>query len=302
MEPQIWDAIPHAARAGLVSVAGGSGFIPVSGGYHGSVVGVLNERLFVKAVPAGDPAFDDFDTETRVAEALQNRLPTPTVRFADVVDGWSVLAFDVARGRIPLEPWQPSQLQVVLDALDAVTDALTPSPVIPLPTVADRMLGRCTTWGLMSHGESRGRLTPNDLTTWERRNLDRLADLEARVETSVAGQTLLHFDLRHDNLFIDDGAVTFLDWGRACIGPAWVDVACLLVESRTVDADLDAIFLGTARGAAADPAEVDILLTLFASYWRHASTLPSGDRPGMQARRRHSAEATIGWLARRWSR
>ena len=301
MRALTWGDIPPAARAALVSLAGGSGFEPISRGYRGSVLGVLNERLFVKAAPASDPGLDDLETEARVAAALTHLLSTPALRFDDAIDGWFVLGFDLARGQMPQEPWQPAQLQGVLDSLDAVADTLTPSPVAALPTIADRMRGRTTTWRLLRSGEARESLTPNDLSAWERRNLDRLADLEARAEVSLTGQTLLHFDLRHDNLLIDDQAVTFLDWGRACIGPAWVDVACLLLESRTVVADLNGIFRGTARGAAADPSDVDVLLTIFASYWRHAATLPSEARPGLRARRQYSAQATLGWLANRWS-
>lgn len=297
-----WRDLPRAAQQELTSLAGNDQFNALTGGYSGGVTGILGRVLFVKAVPSDDPAFADLRIEARVAAGLSGHVSTPVLRLGEMLDGWFVLAFDVAPGRMPNEPWQRDDLDLVLHALDAATDALTPSPVPALPTVTQRMRGRCTTFRLLHAGEARDAFTPDHLHEWERRNLRRLAELEGLAETALVGQTLLHFDLRHDNLLIDDRTITFLDWGRASIGPAWVDVACLLLESAVDGAGLDTLFRSTRRGSAADPTEVDMLLTLFASYWRHAATLSADSAPGLQARRHFSAQATLNWLADRWAR
>ena len=48
------------------------------------------------------------------------------------------------------------------------------------------------------------------LAPWFRSNLDRLADLEAQAPEAVAGDTLVHFDIRADNLLLD---------ARSCLVP-----------------------------------------------------------------------------------
>ncbi|MFE3793719.1 phosphotransferase [Nocardia tengchongensis] len=54
---------------------------------------------------------------------------------------------------------------------------------------------------------------PPDLNRWALRNLDRLADLETGWLERSGGETLLHTDLRPDNLLIDaGGSVSVVDW------------------------------------------------------------------------------------------
>ena len=115
------------------------------------------------------------------------------------------------------------------------------------------------------------------------------------------GETLLHFDLRHDNVKIDEhGQICVLDWGRACIGPDWVDVVCLLLESDAGSTDLESLFLQSARALDADPRAVDAFLTVLASYWRHAATLTHEVPAELKRRREFSGQSTLQWLQQRW--
>jgi thiamine kinase-like enzyme len=142
-----------------------------------------------------------------------------------------------------------------------------------------------------------------ELGEWERSALSRLAAVEGRWEELVRGSSLLHFDPRHDNLRIThDQQVWFLDWGRACLGPAWVDPVCLLLESSIGDLDADELFLSTELGAAADPAAVDAFLVVLASYWRHIALQPAdAAEEWIRRRQQRSGDATIRWLRKRWS-
>ena len=299
-----WTDLPTSVQATLASLGTSGGgedtFFPVAGGYTGGVIGLFDDEIFIKAVPVGDPASHDYLTEARVSAELGRIIPTPPLRLVSQSDGWVVLAFDVARGGHANEPWERQQLQLVLDVLDQIEDTLTPSPVDQLPTATERMKGRCSTWERLHENRAHGSLTRASLSSWERANLARLADLESRAEPLLVGTTLLHFDLRYDNLFIDGGAVTFVDWGRACIGPGWMDVVCLLLESRGAEPDLNGLFLSTERGALANPESVDAFLTILASYWRYSATLATSGSPGLQAGRQRSSEATVRWLSARW--
>ncbi|WP_368497725.1 phosphotransferase family protein [Herbiconiux sp. A18JL235] len=297
-----WPDLPDSVRKELASagIAGGDSFFPAAGGYTDGIIGLLDDEIFVKAVPEDDPAARDYLTEARVSAALGSGIPTPSLRLATQNDGWVALAFEIARGDHAAEPWEGRQLRLVLDAVDQIEDALTPSPVDQLPTVAERMRGRCSTWGRLRDDGTHGALTRASLSSWEGAHLDQLADLESRAETLFEGDTLLHFDLRHDNIFIDGDSVTFVDWGRACTGPGWVDVVCMLLESEVAESHLDTLFLSTRRGTSADPEGVDAFLTILASYWRYSATLPTPGSPGLQERRARSRDATLRWLSQRW--
>lgn len=61
------------------------------------------------------------------------------------------------------------------------------------------------------------------LSAWCLQHLPRLAELEAEAPLLVEGETLVHFDIRADNLIIAGDRVYVVDWPWARIGPAWVD-------------------------------------------------------------------------------
>lgn len=64
---------------------------------------------------------------------------------------------------------------------------------------------------------------PAALDDWSSRHLDVLAALEAVAAEAVAGDTLLHLDVRADNLLLTPERVFVVDWPHACVGAAWVD-------------------------------------------------------------------------------
>ncbi len=77
-----------------------------------------------------------------------------------------------------------------------------------------------------SAGSRDGRSPSNEegrLDSWCRQNLDGLAELEAEAPLLAEGNTLLHFDIRADNLLIAGDRVYLVDWPWARLGPAWID-------------------------------------------------------------------------------
>jgi aminoglycoside phosphotransferase (APT) family kinase protein len=58
----------------------------------------------------------------------------------------------------------------------------------------------------------------------------RLADLaavEATWAAHASGTTLLHADIRADNLLVTAAGIVVVDWPHACLGAAFVDVVLL---------------------------------------------------------------------------
>jgi len=54
--------------------------------------------------------------------------------------------------------------------------------------------------------------------------LERLAELEAAWREAVHGSTLLHCDVRADNLLVTKKGVVFVDWPHACVGTPVFDL------------------------------------------------------------------------------
>jgi aminoglycoside phosphotransferase (APT) family kinase protein len=106
-----------------------------------------------------------------------------------------------------------------------------------------------------SHGRHRGlAVTVDGIGEWERDHLSQLASVEAMWTELAVGDTLLHFDPRFDNILISPcGTAHLVDWGRACIGPIWGDLVCLLLQSDLGDVDPEEIFAGHPVGEAAEP-------------------------------------------------
>jgi len=237
-----------------------------------------------------------------VSHILPSGVPTPSLRFTFEQHGWLILCFDAVDGRHPTEPWTAGQLDAVLRTLHACGNALSSVALPGLPTVADRMQGRCRTWRSLAETGIYDQLGVYNLSAWERDHLDRLAQVEEGWEREVDGEDLLHFDLRFDNIMLGPGGgVWFLDWGRACTGPRWIDVVCLLLESDLGAIDAPAAFAAHTIGSSPDGRAVAAFLVALASNWRHSATeSPPPHAPDLQARRIRSRDQTLAWLAHRW--
>jgi Phosphotransferase enzyme family len=112
-------------------------------------------------------------------------------------------------------PWRPGDVEAVLATLAEV--AVVPAPSLP------RFDG-FRAWHALHDDPapflSLGVASP----AWLERTLPRL--VAAQDALDLMGDSLLHFDVRSDNLCIRDGRVVLVDWNHACIGPADLDVAC----------------------------------------------------------------------------
>jgi hypothetical protein len=160
--------------------------------------------------------------EARVAAALPEVAPVPRFLFShDEGEGaWVVLVLEDAEGRNPEVPWRSGELDRTLDALATLSELLTPSP---LPS---GLVGVVGDWEVICgwHWRRLVEKRPVSLDAWSARNLDKLAGLETEAPAAAKGDTLLHLDLRADNLLLTlDDRVLVVDWPHARIGASWVD-------------------------------------------------------------------------------
>jgi hypothetical protein len=222
-------------------------------------------------------------------------VPAPRVRRRlDVTDGdtgWLVLIFDDVSGHPPSRPWKPEEADRVLAAVRKLSVALTPAPpgrawkgfvadIFPDPP------------GLFDQITSRGVLP--DIA-------GRLRELGMSAAGSVFGDTLVHSDLRDDNLILTDtGDVWVCDWNWPTRGPIWVDMLTVAISMVGDGLDGDRILSESGLVADTDADLIDGLLALLLGYFLTAGTeAPPDASPLLRTHQTWYARVIEGWLRHR---
>lgn len=251
-------------------------------------------RVFVKAVSsAANPRSPEMHRqEARIAAALPSAAPTPTL-LGSYDDGtWVALVYEDVEGRHPVTPWLPDELRRVQAALTELAAVLTPSP-LRSPTAADALAHDFAGWRRMAAEP------PADLDPWLAEHLADLVALADRALHALAGDTLVHTDIRADNILLGAGGrVTVVDWPSACRGPAWLDQLLLLVNVRLYGGhDAPALLEEYAAGAGVCRADLTAVLAAIAGYFTDGARRPAP--PGLPTLRefqRVQSEAVQSWL------
>ncbi len=302
-----WSAMPGAVLSALegwlgspvVSAASqAGGFSP---GIASRIQTVDGGRYFVKGagpVPNRDtPGMHR--REAQVLAAMPDGVAVPRLLWSydDEETGWVLLVFQDIEGRHPRMPWRIDELDRVMDGLARIADALTPSPIpVSLAGSARRAFDRSINgWQQLAEGP------PSDLDrldAWSRRNLDRLVELESQSPVAVDGDTLLHLDVRADNILLAGNEVWLFDWASACVGAPWVE-AIGFAPSVAMQGGLRPEQLLTRYPAArsADPAAITAAVAATAGYFTHRALQPPP--PGLPTLREF--QAAQGAVARDWT-
>jgi aminoglycoside phosphotransferase (APT) family kinase protein len=257
-------------------------------------------RAFVKAVgPEPNPDSPGVHrAEARTMAALPGSAPAPRLLWSLDRRGWVALGFEDVDGAHPVMPWRPGELRRVLDMVAGMAAALTPAPP-GFPAVGDRLADSFAGWRRLAAHAAGDDLA--DLDPWAARHLDRLADLEAGWPAAAAGPTLLHCDLRADNLLLTPSRVVAVDWPHACVGAAWVDLLLLLPSvAMQGGPDPEPVFAAHPVAAGADPEAVTTTLVAWAGFLVAGARLPPP--PGLPTLRAFQAGqgvAALDWLRRR---
>jgi aminoglycoside phosphotransferase (APT) family kinase protein len=257
-------------------------------------------RFFVKAIApdaeSGAPGGQDlYRREARIAARLPDGAPAPRLVASWEEGGWVVLVFEDVDGRHPALPWDLAELAAVLDAMSMLTDRLTPSPVdVPPAGVPGGRNG----WVQLAEDPSRlDRLA--GLDPWVRSNLDRLATTSSASPETFSGSTLLHMDIRADNILLTRSGVVFVDWPHARIGGPWVDLVFFLPSvAMQGGPDPDSLFWPHPSARRVDPAAVIAVLAGLTGFFIHGAT--EDPPPGLPTLRQF--QLAQGIEALRWLR
>jgi hypothetical protein len=241
-------------------------------GFSPAVAAVVDfengSRAFVKAVnrEANPDSPGMYRREARTAAQLPSRRWAPRLLWTYDDDEWVALAFEPVDGSSPHLPWEEADLGRVLDALTRLASDNTPTSV---DVAGIAFLGPAFRhWrGLAEAGaEAVGRLAL--LEPWAARNIGRLARLEPDWEAAAAGGTLVHADLRADNILLTADHVVFVDWASAVLAAPWLDLLFFLPSVAMQGGPRPAeVFQGHPLGARAPAAPVTAVLCALAGFF-----------------------------------
>lgn len=123
------------------------------------------------------------------------------------------------------------------------------------------------------------------LDSWSRVHLDQLADLEATWADHAAGDTLLHADIRADNILLTGQGAMVVDWPWACRGAAFTDLVLFAPGVALQGGPQPAELIASSRsGGAASPHAVTALVCALAGYLTETSLRPPP--PGLPVNQR----------------
>lgn len=277
-----------------------------SGGFSPGVAARLRlqdgRRAFVKAL-CSDPNPDApamHRREARIASALPAIVPTPRFLFADDDGEWVALAFEDVEGRTPATPWRAHELELVLSAVTLMATSLTPSP-ISLASMAEKHDDDFHGWRQLEAATAKCEDDLAGLDPWARRQLAALADLEGKWAKSSEGNTLVHVDLRADNLLITGNRVVVVDWPHAAIGAAWIDLLFLLPSVAMQGGPMPwELFDSHPVAQGADPERVTAVLAALAGFFiRQSHQPPPPGLPTLRQFQRDQGLPALEWLKRR---
>ncbi|MEU1397150.1 phosphotransferase [Micromonospora zamorensis] len=305
-----WPTLPAALRAAVADRLGapvvtarvaGAGF---TRGFAAVLHTADGGRAFVKAAPAAEQPHlvQWYAREAAILDRLPTDLPAPRPRWTLSEAGWFVLCTDAVDGHTPRLPWVPAELDATLAGYAQVAAALAEPSVeltaLGLPQLSDLARSDILWWEEVAAG----REPAPPLPAPAQGRLAELVALESRLPRYAAGATsLIHGDLRVDNVLIDaHGRAWFCDWTWVCSGPAWFDLAGLLLTAYASGLDADRLFATHPTTVGAPPDALDATLAALAGYYlTGAAAAPPTASPHLPAHQRWSGEQSLDWLARR---
>lgn len=246
-------------------------------------------RHFVKAasVKAQRMFADAYREEARKLRLLPSEAPAPRLKWV-LEDDWVVLGIEYVACRTAARPWQEADLEAASAMLVEAARVLTPAPAIGTATFAEELAGLPALWDHVR-------------ATRDLPRADEAAALAARFADVTAGDTLVHSDVRDDNLlFTPEGEVLLCDWNWPVVGAAWLDSLFLLIGPRGDGLDVEAHLAGHPLLSDVPAEHIDIVLALLAGYFLKAADDPvPPTSPHVRDAQRWQGEVVWDWLCKR---
>ena len=297
-----WSHLPPRLRQAIEAEAGSpvSGVESKTSGFTPGFASVLTcedgSKHFVKAAATKAQRMfaEAYREEARKLASLPAEAPAARLLWTLEVEDWFALGLEHVEARQPRRPWRQDDLDAALDALELVADLLTPpSAALDLDDIANDFAAFPGYWDhLRAHGP-------------ELPHLEEAAELAGRYREVVGGDTLVHTDVRDDNILVrTDGTVFLCDWNWPCVGAAWLDTLLLMIGPRGDGVDVEAVLAARRLTSDVPPESVDIVLALLTGYFLRQSGEPAPPTsPHLRDHQRWQGEVCWDWLGERrgWS-
>lgn len=292
-----WAHLPPAVRSVVESRLGSKvvmnesrtgGFTP---GFASLVVTAAGSTHFVKAASlvAQRGIAEAYRAEGRALRTLPPGVPVPRLQWMHDGDDWVVLCIEAADGDQTPRPWTDADVAVASRTLVELAGALTPAPGLGVTDFAEAYADWPACWDHVRRSQP---------------GLPHLAEasaLAARFADVTAGDTLVHGEIRDDNLiFIDDQTVVVCDWKWPSRGANWIDSLMLLIGPRQDGFDVN-LHLASHPLLAQVPGEsIDIVLALLSGYYFRAADQPApASSKYLRAAAIEHRDALWNWLSER---
>jgi hypothetical protein len=270
------DAVARAER--VLGLEAESWARIVSRGYsvneHWTAGFIDGTRAFLK-VASVDPSPQWVRDEHHVFECVSGPFMPELLGFEDGDQPLLILEDMLPDARWP-PPWQLGDVEAVLAALREIAVAPRTGE---LPVLADHGL---VGWRQIAEDPAPflglGIVGP----AWLERALPTL--IEASDPALLAGDSLLHGDVRSDNLCLRGDRAVLLDWNHACVGNAAFDIAAWLPS------------LALEGGPPPSTFGVDELAVFIAGYFAAHAGLPAPEgAPTVRGFQRAQLEVALPW-------
>ena len=306
-----WADLPRSVRARIAELHGAevvtesaatSGFSP---GYAALLGMGDGTEVFVKAVsPEQNPDSPDLArAEIRAASLVPAGVDAPPLLWSHDDGAWVMLGFAAVEGSAPEYPWRPEELTRVLGALTTLAEAGTPGPT-GLQRLADAVAPMMTGWArLAGDGPALDRAADavGPHREWMVAHLDDLVAWAGDGPAAATGDSLVHGDLRADNVMLSPEHVWLIDWPHAATGGArWYDLLAMLPSvAMQGGGDSADHFWSHPNAQDADPDAVRAVLAGLAGFFVHGSVQPAP--PGianLRAFQIAQGHTALEWLRR----
>lgn len=219
-----WGDLPPHVRSRIEQLAGARVVASTTalGGFSPGLAATLDlddgGTVFAKAVGA-DTGPGSADLLRRERANLERLGPltfaSRTLGWHDDGD-WIIVLFEHVPGRAP-QPSLPSERARMIRAFEEAAASLTPSPIVAEPFAATGA-SDLDRWRAAARGDAGVAVDP-----WIAANLETVRSLASRWADASAGESLVHGDLRADNMLLSGDDVVIVDWTEVCVGAPWLD-------------------------------------------------------------------------------
>lgn len=272
----------HLGAPVVEAVSQGGGFTP---GFASVLTCADGSVHFVKAASTKAQRMfaESYREETRKLRMLPQEVPAPRLLWAEDDGEWVLLATEYVDGRAPARPWTAEDLAAASAMAVTMAKVLTPAPA-----------------GLGSAAEEFGDWP----ALWEQIDHPRAEDLKAladRYLEVVGGDTLVHTDIRDDNILIrSDGSAVLCDWNWPVVGPVWLDSLFLLIGPRGDGLDVEAHIAAHPLLSSVPAESIDVVLALVLAYFTVSAAQPvPSTSPYIRQAQAWQRTVIDDWLAER---